>query len=98
MTVGTTSRLRKLVAFFDKDTTVREIVSGRGFTTATGKMNGVDLSIVSIGMGYPMMDFFVRESRAVVHGPMAIVRCVLVKYFYVTCMCVCMSTTINTLL
>ena len=87
--MGTTSRLRKLVAFFDKDTTVREIVSGRGFTTATGKMNGVDLSIVSIGMGYPMMDFFVRESRAVVHGPMAIVRYVLVKYYYVTCMCVC---------
>lgn len=74
VTVGATSRLRKMVAFFDKETPVKEVVSGRGFTTATGKINGVDLSIVSIGMGYPMMDFFVRESRAVIDGPMAIVR------------------------
>lgn len=74
VTVGATSRLRKMVAYFDKDTPVREVVSGRGFTTVTGKVLGVELSVVSIGMGYPMMDFFVRESRAVVDGPMAIVR------------------------
>jgi len=49
-------------------------VSGRGFTTITGTFEGVSISIVSIGMGCPMMDFFIRESRAIVAGPMAIIR------------------------
>ena len=37
-------------------------------------MNGVPLSIIAIGMGTPMMDFLVREVRAIVTGPMAVVR------------------------
>lgn len=32
------------------------------------------MSIISIGMGFPMMDFFVREVRAIVEGPMCVVR------------------------
>jgi len=32
------------------------------------------VSVVAIGMGVSMMDFFVRESRAVIDGPMAVVR------------------------
>lgn len=48
--------------------------SNRGFTTYTGTFEGVPVSIVAIGMGYPMMDFFVREGRTIVSGPMAIIR------------------------
>jgi len=48
--------------------------SNRGFTTYTGTKNGVPISVMSIGMGYPMMDFMVREGRHIVEGPMCIIR------------------------
>ncbi|KAF9433382.1 hypothetical protein BGZ76_009539 [Entomortierella beljakovae] len=48
--------------------------SHRGFLTITGRFKGVPVSIVAIGMGISMMDFFVRESRAIVDGPMVIIR------------------------
>ncbi|KAG0370581.1 uridine phosphorylase [Gamsiella multidivaricata] len=48
--------------------------SHRGFLTITGLYKGVPVSIVAIGMGVSMMDFFVRECRAVVDGPMIIIR------------------------
>ncbi|KAI9152519.1 hypothetical protein H9P43_009310 [Blastocladiella emersonii ATCC 22665] len=48
--------------------------SPRLFTTVTGRYKGVPVSIIAIGMGVPMMDFFVREIRAVVTGPIHIVR------------------------
>lgn len=50
------------------------LASDRGFTTYTGTFQGKRLSVVSIGMGLAMMDFFVRETRAMVEGPMAVVR------------------------
>lgn len=53
---------------------VRVTRSSRGFTTYLGVFRGVDISIVVTGMGCAMMDFVVRETRAVVEGPMAIVR------------------------
>ena len=40
----------------------------------TGRKLGVPISIISTGMGTPMMDFVVRESRAIVDGHMAITR------------------------
>ncbi|GAM28316.1 hypothetical protein SAMD00019534_114920 [Acytostelium subglobosum LB1] len=46
----------------------------RGFHIHTGTYKGVRVSIVSIGMGTPMMDFLVREGRFVAVGPMAIIR------------------------
>lgn len=46
----------------------------RGFHTITGRYKGVPVSIVSIGMGYPSMDFFVREVRECVRGDMVVVR------------------------
>ena len=55
-------------------TQVQRYKSNRGFTAYTGKYKGSLISIVSIGMGYPMMDFFVREARAIVNGPMVIIR------------------------
>ncbi|KAF9147812.1 hypothetical protein BG015_010492 [Linnemannia schmuckeri] len=48
--------------------------SHRGFLTITGRYKGTPVSIVAIGMGVSMMDFFVRECRAVVDGPMVMIR------------------------
>jgi uridine phosphorylase len=47
---------------------------GRGFVTYCGKFRSVSVSIVAIGMGFPMMDFLVRESRSILDGDMAIIR------------------------
>lgn len=48
--------------------------SERGFLTLTGTYKGVPVSIVSIGMGFPNMDFFVRECRELLEGEMVVVR------------------------
>ena len=48
--------------------------SERGFLTITGRYKDVPISIVSIGMGYPNMDFFVREARESLIGNMVIIR------------------------
>lgn len=48
--------------------------SKRGFITHTGTFNGVPVSIVMINMGYPNMDFLVREIRAVTEGALRIIR------------------------
>ncbi|KAL5524211.1 hypothetical protein ACEPAF_9351 [Sanghuangporus sanghuang] len=53
---------------------VFRLSSERGFLTITGRFRGVPISIVSIGMGYPNMDFFVREVRECVEGDLVIVR------------------------
>jgi uridine phosphorylase len=42
--------------------------------TITGRYKNVPISIVSIGMGYPNMDFFVREVRECLVGDMVVVR------------------------
>ena len=48
--------------------------SERGFFTITGTYKGVPVSIVSIGMGFPNMDFFVRECRELLEGEMVVIR------------------------
>lgn len=53
---------------------VAEMSSSRGFTVFTGRVLGVPVSIIGTGMGTPMMDFVVREARAVVEGDMAFIR------------------------
>jgi len=53
---------------------VFETTSTRHFTTFTGRMLGVPVSIIATGMGTAMMDFVVREARAIVDGDMAIAR------------------------
>ncbi|CAI2164971.1 18563_t:CDS:2 [Funneliformis geosporum] len=60
--------------WLDKDTPVFYLESQRGFTTLTGKYHGVPISIVGIGMGISMMDFFIREVRSIVDGQLAIIR------------------------
>jgi uridine phosphorylase len=74
LTVGAAARARLVAQFLDATPAPVTSVSSRGFETITGHFKGVHVSIVSIGMGAAMMDFFVREVRAVVDGPMAIIR------------------------
>ncbi|PVU99709.1 hypothetical protein BB559_000467 [Furculomyces boomerangus] len=72
ITVGDPSRAHIMAKKFDK--IVFEHASHRGFLIITGIYRNVPITIVSIGMGLSMMDFFVRETRAVVDGPMNIIR------------------------
>ncbi|KAJ1652014.1 hypothetical protein IWQ61_007550 [Dispira simplex] len=74
ITVGDPERARKLARLLDQTLPLFTLLSHRGFYTVTGTYQGVPVSIVAIGMGMAMMDFFVREIRAVVDGPMAILR------------------------
>ncbi|RUP44154.1 nucleoside phosphorylase domain-containing protein [Jimgerdemannia flammicorona] len=78
ITVGDHVRARRIAKLLDgpevKGRTVFELVSQRGFTTFTGTYQGVPVSIIAIGMGTPMVDFLLREIRACVEGPIAIIR------------------------
>ncbi|KAM0751293.1 purine and uridine phosphorylase [Meredithblackwellia eburnea MCA 4105] len=74
VTAGDSVRVRRFAQFLDKDPTPFENLSARGFLTITGRYKGVPVTLVAIGMGYPMMDFLVRECRAVVEGDLAIIR------------------------
>ncbi|KAJ2628195.1 hypothetical protein H4R22_004019 [Coemansia sp. RSA 1290] len=72
ITVGDHQRARHLSAFLDEISL--EHASPRGFLTITGLYKSAPISIVAIGMGLSMMDFFVREARMVVAGPLLIIR------------------------
>lgn len=48
--------------------------STRGFTWYTGRYQGTPVTVMAIGMGISMMDFAVREMRALVDGDMVIIR------------------------
>uniref|UniRef100_K3WN14 Nucleoside phosphorylase domain-containing protein n=1 Tax=Globisporangium ultimum (strain ATCC 200006 / CBS 805.95 / DAOM BR144) TaxID=431595 RepID=K3WN14_GLOUD len=73
VSVGSLDRALLLAALLDNGV-FAAYESSRGFTIFTGKMHGVPVSIIATGMGTPNMDFVVRETRAIVNGPMAIVR------------------------
>ncbi|KAF4034005.1 Phosphorylase superfamily [Phytophthora infestans] len=73
VSVGSLERAKLLAQLLD-DAQFETIESARGFKTFTGKMKGVQVSIVATGMGVPNMDFVVRETRAIVEGPMNIIR------------------------
>lgn len=72
MCVGDPGRAERLKKYLDEIVVTR--VSNRGFTTITGKYKGKMVTIISIGMGLPMMDFMVRECMYVVDGPTCIIR------------------------
>ncbi|CAB4493161.1 unnamed protein product [Rhizophagus irregularis] len=74
ITVGDHTRAEEFAQYLDKDSPLFRLSSARGFLTITGKYKGVPISIIAIGMGLPMMDFFVREVRSVVDGQLAIIR------------------------
>ncbi|KAJ1723518.1 hypothetical protein LPJ53_002130 [Coemansia erecta] len=72
LTVGDPTRAQLLSSLLTKE--FFRHTSPRGFLTITGLYRNVPVTIVAIGMGLSMMDFFVRETRLVVQGPLAIVR------------------------
>lgn len=72
ITVGQAERAIFLARSLLSEVTV--CTSPRHFTVCTGTYKGYLISIVAIGMGYPNMDFFLREARAVTEGPMFVVR------------------------
>ncbi|KAJ7080653.1 purine and uridine phosphorylase [Mycena belliarum] len=74
ITVGSPSRAHRIAAHFDAAPKPFELTSERGFLTLTGRYKGVPVSVVSIGMGHPNVDFFVREVRECLSGDMLIVR------------------------
>ncbi|TFK86183.1 purine and uridine phosphorylase [Polyporus arcularius HHB13444] len=74
ITLGTPSRAHAIASYLDPTPAPFTLTSERGFTTITGRYRGVPVSIVSIGMGYPNADFFVREVRECLNGDMVVVR------------------------
>ena len=72
LTVGDPARAARIAEALDA---VRlQKVSSRGFNTYTGTIEGTEVSIIAIGMGLPMADFFVRETRQILSGPVLMVR------------------------
>ncbi|OSD05554.1 purine and uridine phosphorylase [Trametes coccinea BRFM310] len=74
ITLGAPSRAHGIASYLDPTPTPFTLTSERGFTTITGRYKGVPVSIISIGMGYPNADFFVREVRECLNGDMVVVR------------------------
>ncbi|KAF7724674.1 hypothetical protein EC973_000846 [Apophysomyces ossiformis] len=78
LTVGDHVRAKAIAALLDSEEEAGHPtftkLSQRGFLTITGRYKGVPVTIMAIGMGNCMMDFFVRETRAVTSGPIAIIR------------------------
>lgn len=67
-------RAHRIAKAFDGGKPLFEFNSQRNFLTLTGTFQGVPISVVAIGMGFAVVDFFVRECRAVIQGEMIIVR------------------------
>lgn len=74
ISVGSPTRAELLSKSLDNPEKNYIVIAKRGFTIYTGTKNGVPLSIIATGMGTPMMDFVIRESRAIVEGPMLVIR------------------------
>jgi len=72
--VGDPDRAKLIVSVLDEPDHVFTYASNRGFTTYTGEKQGIPVTIMSIGMGLPMMDFAIREIRAITDGPLFIIR------------------------
>jgi len=79
VTVGSPSRALLIADHLDKNPVPFKLTSERGFTTITGRYEGVPISIVSTGMGFPNTDFFVREVRESLSGDMLVVRWVILS-------------------
>jgi len=72
--VGDPNRAELLSTLLDSSTPIFCKESNRGFKTYTGTYKGKRMSIMAIGMGIPMADFFVREVRYITEGPLAVIR------------------------
>ena len=76
VTVGSPSRAERIATYLDPSPKPFVLNTERGFLTITGRFKGVPVSIVSIGMGSPNMDFFIREARESLNGDLVVVRSV----------------------
>eukprot|EP01135_Chromosphaera_perkinsii_P005529 Nk52_evm78s352 gene=Nk52_evmTU78s352 len=74
ISVGDPNRAKLLAEMLDSPKETFARTSNRGFTVFTGKFKKVPVTIIATGMGFPMMDFVVRETRAIVDGPMIFIR------------------------
>ena len=74
LSVGSSSRAKKIAALLDQDRPINVHTSSRGFTVYSGTYRSISVSIIATNMGIANMDFVVREARSIVSGPMAIVR------------------------
>ncbi|CDI82629.1 uridine phosphorylase, putative [Eimeria praecox] len=75
LTVGHAGRADWLAErFLDSHMRTLSLKSNRNFRLHSGFYKNKPVSIVSIGMGAPMMDVLVREASYLTDGPLAIVR------------------------
>jgi len=74
ITVGDPNRAMKVSAAFDKDFPVIVRNSPMLFTTYTGKKNGVLISVIATGMGFTMIELLVVQARALLEGPIYMIR------------------------
>jgi len=74
ITVGMLSRAEHIATHLDAFPKPFSLRSERGFLTITGRYRGTPVSIVSIGMGGPNVDFFMREVRECLQGDMLVIR------------------------
>jgi uridine phosphorylase len=74
LSVGDPQRAALIAKMLDNHEKAFVRASNRGFVVYTGKKNKIPVTIIATGMGIAMMDFVVRESRAVVDGPMIMIR------------------------
>jgi len=65
LSVGDAGRAER-IAMANLENRSEPIISSRGFVVHTGYFRGKQVSIIATGMGVSMMDFVVRETRAVV--------------------------------
>lgn len=72
--VGDPDRAKLLSQLLDDSEEAFTCSTNRGFNTYTGTKNGVPISIMSVGVGSPMIDLAIREIRAVTKGPLMMVR------------------------
>ncbi|KAH0791064.1 purine and uridine phosphorylase [Histomonas meleagridis] len=74
ITVGDPNRANKFKECFDKDSPVIIRQSNMIYATYTGKFHGVPVSVIATGMGFAMVEMLLVQIRAIVDGPIYIIR------------------------
>lgn len=74
VTVGDPNRAMKIISGFDKDCEIIKRESSMQLTTYTGTKNGVPISVIGTGMGFAMVDLLAVQARAILDGPIYMVR------------------------
>jgi len=64
----------EIAKLFDDQSKVFNRISNRGYHTYTGEFKGKRLSVVAFGIGFAMIDFFIREVRAITKGQLVIIE------------------------